>query len=195
MDPTFRDKKIRSRYSIIQCFLRTNKVSICRKTHEAQKHPQETQDLAEKFIVTMCPFLSQSNRDKRFIINMDQTPIFFSMVPNTTLNCVGDRSVNVHSSSGSTMRITVALTVTAAGGLLPPMFVFKAKPGGHVQRELRNFPEGVVYTVQHNAWMDESVMLQWVDQVLKPWSETMPENIVPYLLLDSYKVHLMTTVT
>ena len=44
MDPTFRDKKIRSRYSIIRHFLRTNKVSICRKTHEAQKHPWETQD-------------------------------------------------------------------------------------------------------------------------------------------------------
>ena len=195
MDPTFRDKKIRSRYSIIRRFLKMNKVFICCKTHEAQKHPRETQDLAEKFIVTTHPFLSQSNRDKRFILNMDQTPIFFSMVPNTTLNHVGDRSVNVRSSSGSTMRVTVALTVTAAGGLLPPMFVFKAKPGCRVQRELRNFPEGAVYTVQHNAWMDESVMLQWVDRVLKPWSETMPENIVPYLLLDSYKVHLMTTVT
>ena len=186
MDPTFRDKKIRSKYSIIRRFLRTNKVSIRRKTHEAQKHPRETQDLAEKFVVSTCPFLSQPNRDKRFIINMDQTPIFFSMVPNTTLNRVGERSVNVRSSSGSTMRVTVALTVTAAGGLLPPMFVFKAKPGGHVQRELRNFPEEAVYTVQHNAWMDESVMLQWVDRVLKPWSETVPENVVPYLLLDSY---------
>ena len=69
MDPTFRDKKIWSRYSIIQCLLRTNKVSIHHMTHEAQKHPWETQDLAEKFIVTTCPFLSQSNQDKRFIIN------------------------------------------------------------------------------------------------------------------------------
>ena len=163
MDPTFRDKKIRSKYSIIRRFLRTNKVSIRCKTHQAQKHPRETQDLAEKFVVSTRPFLSQPNRDKRFIINMDQTPIFFSMVPNTTLNRVGERSVNVRSSSGSTMRVTVALTVTAAGGLLPPMFVFKAKPGGRVQRELRNFPEEAVYTVQHNAWMDESVMLQWVD--------------------------------
>ena len=64
---------------------------------------------------------------------MDQTPIFFSMVPNTMLNCVGDQSMNVRSSSGSTMCVTVALTVTAAGGLLPPMFVFKVKPGGHAQ--------------------------------------------------------------
>ena len=41
----------------------------------------------------------------------------------------------------------------------------------------------------------QSVMLQWVDRVLKPWSETVPENIMLYLLLDSYKVHLMTSVT
>ena len=103
--------------------------------------------------------------------------------------------MNICSSSGSTMCVTVALTVTATGGLLPPMFVFKVKPGGRVQCELRNFPEGAVYTVQHNAWMDESVMLQWVDQVLKPWSETVQDDIVTYLLLDSYKVHQMTSVT
>ena len=93
------------------------------------------------------------------------------------------------------MHVTLALTVTVAGGLLPPMFIFKAKPGHCVQQELKIFPEGAVYTIQHNAWMDESVMLQWVDQVLKPWSETVPDDIVPYLLLDSYKVHLMTSVT
>ena len=107
----------------------------------------------------------------------------------------GGRSMNVHSSSSSTMHVTLALTVTVAGGLLPPMFIFKVKPGGCVQQELKIFPERAVYTIQHNAWMDESVMLQRVDQVLKPWSETVPDDIVPYLLLDSYKVHLMTSVT
>ena len=71
---------------------------------------------------------------------MDQTPNSFSMVPNTTLNHVGDQSVDIYSSSGSTMRITLALTVTAAGGLLHPMFIFKVKSGGHVQQELKNFP-------------------------------------------------------
>ena len=99
--------------------MRMNKVSIQCKTHKAQKHPREMQDLVEKFVLTTWPFLSQPNRDKRFIINMDQTPIFFGMVPNTTLNHVGDRSMNVHSSSGSTMHVTLALTVTVAGGLLP----------------------------------------------------------------------------
>ena len=111
-------------------------------------------------------FLTVKLRQEVHYQHGPDTNLFLNMVPNTTLNRVGDRSVNVCSSSGSTMHVTVALSDTAAGGLLPPMFVFKVKPGGCVQRELRNFPEGVVYTVQHNAWMDKSVMLQWVDRVL-----------------------------
>jgi hypothetical protein len=33
--------------------------------------------------------------------------------------------------------------------------------------------------------MDESIMLQWVDQVLLPYVENVPEGVVPILLLDS----------
>ena len=55
------------------------------------------------------------------------------------------------------MHVTVTLTVAAAGGLLPPMFVFKVKPGGHVQRELRNFPEGAIMC----GWMKVSCFNGW----------------------------------
>jgi DDE superfamily endonuclease len=37
-------------------------------------------------------------------------------------------------------------------------------------------------------------MLQWVDDVLKPYVETAPSDIVPLLFLDSYKCHLMSSV-
>ena len=42
--------------------------------------------------------------------------------------------------------------------------------------------------------MDESVMHQWVDSVLKPYVATAPPDIVPLLFLDSYKCHLMSSV-
>lgn len=38
--------------------------------------------------------------------------------------------------------------------------------------------------------MDQCVMLMWIDNVLKPWAKKCPANIVPYLLFDSYKVHI-----
>ena len=42
--------------------------------------------------------------------------------------------------------------------------------------------------------MDETVMLAWVDQVLRPYVETAPEDIVPILILDSYRCHMMASV-
>jgi hypothetical protein len=42
--------------------------------------------------------------------------------------------------------------------------------------------------------MDERVMLEWVDDVLKPYVETVPPDVVPLLFLDLYKCHLMSSV-
>ena len=39
-------------------------------------------------------------------------------------------TVNICKLSSSTMQVTMAVTVTAAGKVLHPYFVFKGKPGG-----------------------------------------------------------------
>ena len=121
------------------------------------------------------------------------------MVPNKTLNIAGERSINVRASTGSTMRLTCAVTVSAAGDILRPFIVFKGKCDGRIAREFGNpeksdFPVDCSYMCQDRAWMDEAVMLQWVKEVLEPWSKHVPPGIVPYLLLDSYKCHLMSSV-
>ena len=51
-----------------------------------------------------------------------------------------------------------------------------------------------MYACQDNAWMDERVMLQWVEQILKPNPLTAPDNIFLLLLLDSYRCHMMASV-
>jgi hypothetical protein len=37
-------------------------------------------------------------------------------------------------------------------------------------------------------------MLDWVDDVLKPYNATAPVGIIPILFLDSFKVHLLGSV-
>ena len=125
---------------------------------------------------------------------MDQTPVYFNMASGRTLNARRARSVNVRSSTGSTMRLTLAVGVTAAGSVLPPLIVYKAKVSGRIIRETRDYPEGCSYATQPNAWMDERVCMQWVDEVVTPWVATAPEHIVPMLILDSYRCHLMESV-
>ena len=69
------------------------------------------------------------------------------------------------------------------------------KPNGRiVQCEFLTYPEGMIYACQDNAWMDKRVMLMWVDMVLKPYVDTVPENMVLLLFLDLYHCHMMNSV-
>jgi hypothetical protein len=42
--------------------------------------------------------------------------------------------------------------------------------------------------------MDKQVMLAWVEEVLAPYVAMAPEDILPLLILDSYKCHMMASV-
>ena len=69
-------------------------------------------------------------------------------------------------SSSQTKRATAALTVTAAGGFLTPMIIFKGKPDGLIACcELPTLDPTSIYACQDAAWMDERCMLIWVDEV------------------------------
>ena len=53
-----------------------------------------------------------------------------------------------------------------------PVVVFKGSPKGRILRdELPHFPNNMIYAMQHNAWMDETVMLLWVERVLRLWHD------------------------
>jgi hypothetical protein len=75
------------------------------------------------------------------------------------------------------------------------MIVFKGQPNGCiVMREFATYPATHFYHCQPNVWMDEVVMLVWVDEVLAPYIATAPEHVVPLLVLDSYRCHMMGSV-
>jgi len=42
--------------------------------------------------------------------------------------------------------------------------------------------------------MDERVMLSWVDDVLRPYVDDAPDDVIPLLILDSYQCHMMALV-
>jgi hypothetical protein len=53
--------------------------------------------------------------------------------------------------------------------MLAPLFIFKGKPGGRIEREFTNYDIGGIYYVQDKAWMDQSIMMKWIENVLKPY--------------------------
>ena len=86
-------------------------------------------------------------------------------------------------------------TMTASGKLLHPMQIFKGQAGGQIEtREFQMYPDDCVYAFQLKAWMDKNIMNLWIDRVLVPWKNMKNLAIVPLLVLNAYRVHMMGSI-
>ena len=164
-------------------------------THETQRKPEEVEGKAKDYMHLICPFVIGSHRDPRFILNMDQTPVYFLVNSKRTFELIGKKTIHIRTSTNNTKWATVAVTIAGDGTVLPLVVVFTGKKNGRIaKKEFSTFPTSHHYHCQDAAWMDETVMLAWVDQVLQPYVETAPEDIIPLLILDSYRCHMMASV-
>jgi hypothetical protein len=95
-----------------------------------------------------------------------------------------------------TKRVTLAVAVTASGELLPPFLIFKGQRHDRITvREFATYPGKGKYDCQPKAWMDEAMMNEWINIVLKPWKDdhdaSNPSIQPPIIVLDAYRVHQM----
>lgn len=127
LDRDFAQKNSAARYAAVRRLLKASGWSIRAKTREAQAAPVVAFAAAQEFVLSMRPFLTAENRHQDWIMNMDQTAVFFSMMPRTTIHQRGARTISVRSSSSSSVRITVAIPVTASGYILKPFITLKGK--------------------------------------------------------------------
>ena len=110
------------------------------------------------------------NMSPDHVLNMDQTPIPFTFHANRTWSEKGMCKINIHASTSDTKRATLAATVTLNGNILPPFLIFKGEQNGRIAtKELPTFPEMCHYAMQKKAWMDEAMMMKWIDECLKLW--------------------------
>lgn len=123
---------------------------------------------------------------------MDQTPFFFEARNGKTIAKKGSRTVSVKSQSNyADYRVTAALTVSAAGEKVIPYVIFKGKSNAVVDKEVSKF-NGSIARAQDKAWMDQPMMLDWIERVWKPITQKLDGPTL--LLLDCFKVH-MTSAT
>ena len=82
---------------------------------------------------------------------MDETPVFFDMVPEKSLVQKGQKSVRIRTFGSEKKHATVVLTVAADGFILPPMIIFLGKTNQTIKAI--EAPEVYVIVTQEN---DES---------------------------------------
>ena len=119
--------------------------------------------------------------EKQFIYNMDETPIYLDMPHKRTLAPTGSKSIDVITSGNEKTRITVCLTITAAGKLLPAYVLFK----NLVKVPKVNLPSNVVLNVNKSGTMNEHLMVDYFDKIIKPYNN----NNKSIILMDEFKAH------
>ncbi len=165
-----------------------------RGTHKAQntRYSQVIIDDYHSYIRMKIKLLGV---DCSAVYNADETNVYFSPQPTCTYAPRGSRTVSIKGANSSS-RCSVMQGASMSGEKIPPFLIFKGKNtrSGHIKRELEKkdgLPEDMEYGVQEKAWMDEELMLEWIQKVWKP---TTQHNTFSYLILDECRSHLTAKV-
>ena len=121
----FSTKSSVAKMSAIRRWLKSQDLVYRLGTHESQRAPHVAIQDSLDFIKVVRPLFHGPSRDPRFILNMDQTPVYYSMHSDRTLEVRGAKTVNTRTAKNESHRITVAVTISAAGDLLQPTIIFK----------------------------------------------------------------------
>lgn len=166
-------------------FFNRNGLSIRRKTTISQRLPEAY----EENLVRFQRYVINLRKTYSYLLgqigNADQTPVYFEMPYDTTVNEAGAKTVQVRTAGAEKQRCTVMLAVLADGKKLPPYIIFKRKT---LPKNVK-FPSGIVVRSQEKGWMNNDLVLDWIKCV---W-ERRPGALLQLrsmLLLDSFRGHL-----
>ena len=188
----FRNKEKTQQYHIVRRLAIANCLVDRAITHTSQALQADMEEQAKEWLTLTRPILQAPNVAKKFVINMDQTPVFMSMHSKRTLDLQGRRTITGRKTSNSTARLTVSLAVSADGDKLKPMVIFKGTPDGRIAtRELPEFEtrDELLLCCQPHAWQDERNMERWIDEILVPYLQERAEGVPVFLFLDHFEVH------
>jgi transposase-like protein len=187
--------------------LRQNNVGYRRVTHQAQL-TRLSEKIIDDWVAYIKAKMAMVGITDDCVVNFDETNVYFSFDTVSTLNRRGERTVSARKAD-STNRCTVMIGVSATGFKLRPYIIYKGSLGrtGRIAQEMKRvqeyqltmmsqggnethlgYPVCNCYAVQPKAWMDEEKMLDWIDQVWKPWTATKTGPTM--LILDEFTAHM-----
>lgn len=169
-------------------FMQRFGLSLRRRTTIAQKLPSDYTDKLieyQKYVINL-------RKEHKYVFgaigNADETPVFFDMPSNTTVNIKGAKTISLRTTGAEKQRVTVMLCVLADGTKLPPFVILKRKL---LPKE--NLPAGLFVRTQEKGWMTANLMIDWIRSVWnrRPGALSQQRSL---LILDAFKGHLHDSV-
>ncbi len=164
----------------LEKFMNRHGLSVRVKTSISQKLPAQLEKKLESFMVQIRALRAKHQYPKELIINMDETPMYFDMVPGYTINKKGAKEVHIRSSGSDKKRMTAVVTCTGSGLMLTTLAIFKGK------RKLKFVaPSGIKTALQVKGWMDAGLMIKWFENVILPYTKGRRSLLV----VDKFSAH------
>ncbi|GFV73560.1 pogo transposable element with KRAB domain [Trichonephila clavipes] len=125
-----------------------------------QKLPDDWGKQSDDFLTFYKQIIVENNFTEDLIFNMDEVPLSFDIPPTRTVDVQGASSIPINTTGNERTSFTVVLCCAANGLKLPPMLIFKRKT---LPKE--NFPKCVEIRANENGWMNEQIMLSWLQTI------------------------------
>jgi hypothetical protein len=129
-----------------------------------------------------------------FVLNMDETPVSMVDAPVTAVVATGSAIAGkIHTTGNPRLNVTTFSCISAAEHKLPLGAILKGK----TVRCLKKIRDGASDELKRvrlypseKSWMNESIMLQWLRDVVQPYTRTSSAA----LIFDSYAAHFTPAV-
>ena len=171
-------------------FMRRHNWSLRARTSLSQKHPAQLEQKFTNFFIEVEKAKTLGRYPLALIGNMDETPMYFDLVPSRTIERMGEKEVLVRTTGADKRHLTVVLTVTADGKMPPPMIIFEGKRS--IAQQV-NPPPGIVMEVQEKGWMNQELVHVYIERIWRPFMEEVAEDMEmrkgSLLILDSFSAH------
>jgi hypothetical protein len=119
-----------------------------------------------------------------------------------TVDVKGNKAIRVKTTKHEKDRISIVLCITASGIKLSPLLIFKSRTSKFIKDPITTIHKSV-YNVNYNnkptpcvvhetvsstGFLNESIMLSWIQEVYKPFVSLWPGNVF-HLVIDNMAAH------
>lgn len=165
-------------------FMKRKKLSVRVRTTVGQELPENCEKKTEDFLSFTKNIIEENNFSSGEIFNMDEVALCFDCPPNYTVDSRGKESIAIKTTGHEKTAFTVVLCCAASGAKLSPMVIFKRKT---IPKE--NFPKGVEIRACTKGWMNEEMMISWINTVYRRRKGAFFKQSA-LLIMDSMRAHI-----
>jgi hypothetical protein len=157
-------------------------------------------DMEEEIVLYSCRVIEAVQKyGKHRIVNMGETPTRIMEVPRTGWARKSQDYAEIQSTGNRKECVTLVPAVAADGAKLELSFIKKGTTFECIRRNLLPLPIRLHYYFTKSGWMRSEVMLQWMDEVLRPYLKNdmgeLGREPNAALILDDYDAHWTEEVT